>query len=168
MRRNGVVKFEEFADGFQFQGPSTRRPNTFPLASSWYFISSHRRIPLLYHQTHQVRTILAAHLSPIDTLHLGVHSCSAFSSSYTSLFFCHLLKLASISINKMNIMENAVSPTDNHHLSTEERKQSPPAFLDLADSVTYFYILVRFPPAHMIHFRQRGWGVICLTCLQWV
>lgn len=27
--RNGVVKFEEFADGFQFQGPSIRRPNTF-------------------------------------------------------------------------------------------------------------------------------------------
>ena len=104
---------------------------------------------------------------PIDTPHLGVHSSSDFSSSYTSLFFCHLQKLPSISITKMNIMENAVSPTDNHHPSTEERKQSPPAFLDLADSVTYFYIfVVKSSPAHMIPFRQRGWGVICPTCLR--
>ena len=84
----------------------------------------------------------------------------------TSLFFCHLLELASISITKTNIMENTVSPTDNHHPSTEERKQSPPAFLDLADSVTYFYMFVKSSPAHLIHFRQRGWVVICPTCLR--
>ena len=60
MSGNGVVKIEEIAVGFQFQGPSIRRP----LASSaWYFISSHRRIPLLYHQTHQVRTFVPVHHS---------------------------------------------------------------------------------------------------------
>ena len=49
----------------------------------------------------------------------------------------------------MNIMENTLSPTDNHP-STEERKQSPPAFLDLADSVIYFFVFVEFfLPAHV-------------------
>uniref|UniRef100_A0A8H7Y5R9 PUM-HD domain-containing protein n=1 Tax=Psilocybe cubensis TaxID=181762 RepID=A0A8H7Y5R9_PSICU len=33
----------------------------------------------------------------------------------------------------MNTMENTISPTDNHP-SPDERKKSPPAFLDLADS----------------------------------
>ncbi|PPQ67410.1 hypothetical protein CVT25_005989 [Psilocybe cyanescens] len=33
----------------------------------------------------------------------------------------------------MNTMENTISPTDNHP-SSDERKNSPPAFLDLADS----------------------------------
>jgi len=35
----------------------------------------------------------------------------------------------------MNTTENTISPTDNHSPS-DERKQSPPAFLDLADSVS--------------------------------
>lgn len=35
----------------------------------------------------------------------------------------------------MNTMENTISPTDNHP-SSDERKKSPPAFLDLADSVS--------------------------------
>ena len=36
----------------------------------------------------------------------------------------------------MNTMENTISPTDNH-ASSDERKKSPPAFLDLADSVSH-------------------------------
>lgn len=36
-------------------------------------------------------------------------------------------------------MENSISTT-NHRPSSDERKQSPPAFLDLADSVGRFKI----------------------------
>jgi hypothetical protein len=152
MRWNGVVKFEEIADGFQFQGPSTRRRNTFPLASSaWYFNPSRRRIPLLYHQTHQVRTSVQLIFQPIDTPLRSPFVQRFFVQLYLS-FFLSFTKLASIPITKMNIMENAVSPTDNHHPSTEERKQSPPAFLDLADSVAYFYMFVKSSPAHIIYF----------------
>jgi hypothetical protein len=41
-------------------------------------------------------------------------------------------------------MENPISTT-NHRPSSDERKQSPPAFLDLADSVSRFLTTVVFP-----------------------
>ena len=112
--------------GFQNRFPSSK--NTFR--------SPHCTIRL----TTQVRTSFQQFTLQPLTLH--IQESNPFSSSYTSRFFCHLLfykKVVNTSIAKMNIMENtlSLSPTDNHS-STEERKQSPPAFLDLADSVIYF------------------------------
>ncbi|KII86320.1 hypothetical protein PLICRDRAFT_164809 [Plicaturopsis crispa FD-325 SS-3] len=61
----------------------------------------------------------------------------------------------------MNTMlENHISPTDNRH--SDERKQSPPAFLDLADSVSTFFIPswrssgLRVELKRIEHERQRA------------
>lgn len=59
----------------------------------------------------------------------------------------------------MNTLEQTTSSTDNH--SPDERKKSPPAFLDLADSVrvrVYASALAYALP------RLRGWEVICPIC----
>ena len=49
----------------------------------------------------------------------------SFFSTITTLIFC--------SLNMSTTIEHSASSVDNR--SADERKQSPPAFLDLADSV---------------------------------
>ena len=59
-------------------------------------------------------------------------------------------------------LENISPTTDNHATSDDGTKKSPPAFLDLADSVR---VISRKMPRHLFTIlRPRGWEVTRPTC----
>ena len=62
-------------------------------------------------------------------------------------------------------LQPSTSPTDTRP-TADELKQSPPAFLDLADSVSCFTFrtLLLVGSSNTAFLRRRGWALIYLNC----
>lgn len=103
----GVVKFEEIADGFQFRDQQVVRrgirlyitnhflpPVAFSNSLSFLPIVEYISQLTLYHQTHYTgQNICCGSPHPIDTPHLGVHSCNCFFVQLYLSFFLSFTKI---------------------------------------------------------------------------